>query len=56
MQHHNTFTLQQISIKVDFIPAGYTPILQVMDKVVHTPFKQYIREECVLDFLLLFED
>jgi hypothetical protein len=47
MQHNNTFALQQISIEVDFIPAGYTPILQVLDKGVHKPFKQYLREESI---------
>jgi hypothetical protein len=39
------FTLQQIGIDVNFIPVGYTPILQVLDKEVHKPFKQYLREE-----------
>jgi hypothetical protein len=34
MQCNNTFALQQIGIEVDFIPAGYTPILQVLDKAV----------------------
>jgi hypothetical protein len=37
MQHNNTFTLQQIGIEVDFIPSGYTPVLQVQDKGVHKP-------------------
>jgi hypothetical protein len=45
LQHKNIFTLQQIGIEVNFIPVGYTPILQVLDKGVHKPFKQYLREE-----------
>jgi hypothetical protein len=47
MQHNNTFALQQIGIEVDFIPVGYTPVLQVLDKRVHKPFKQYLREESI---------
>jgi len=47
MQHNNTLSLQQIGIEVDFIPARYTPILQVLDKGVHKPFKQYLREESI---------
>jgi hypothetical protein len=47
MQCNNTFALQQIGIEVDFIPAGYTPILQVLDKGVHKPFKQYLKEESI---------
>jgi hypothetical protein len=47
VQHNNTFILQQIGIEVDFIPAGYTPVLQLLDKGVHKPFKQYLREESI---------
>jgi len=47
MQHINTFALQQIGIEVNFIPAGYTPVLQVLDKGVHKPFKQYLKEESI---------
>jgi hypothetical protein len=43
--HNNTFTLQKIGVEVVFISAGYTPALQVLDKRVHKPFKQYLREE-----------
>jgi hypothetical protein len=42
MQHNNTFQLQQIGIEVDFIPAGYTPVLQVLDKRVYKPLKHRI--------------
>ena len=45
MQHDNTTALQHVGVEVDFIPAGYTSILQVMDKGLHKPFKQYLREE-----------
>ena len=47
MKQNNTFQLQQIGVEVDFIPAGYTPVLQVLDKGVHKPFKQYLREESI---------
>jgi hypothetical protein len=47
MQYNNTFTLQQIGIEVDFIPAGYTPVLQVLDKGVHKPFIHDLREESI---------
>jgi hypothetical protein len=47
MQYNNTFALQQIGIEVDFIPAGYTPVLQVLDKGVRKPFKQYLKEESI---------
>jgi len=44
--HNNSITaLNHLGIKVDFILAGYTPVLQPMDKGIHKPFKQYIREE-----------
>ncbi len=45
MQHNNTTALQQIGVEVGFIPPGYTSVLQVLDKGVHKPFKQYLREE-----------
>jgi hypothetical protein len=47
MHHNNTFALQQIGIEVNFIPAGYTPVLQLLDKGVHKPFKQYLKEESI---------
>jgi hypothetical protein len=34
-------------VEVDFIPAGYTACLQVMDKGLYKPFKPYLREENV---------
>jgi len=44
--HNNSITaLSCLGIKVDFILAGYTPVSQPMDKGIHKPFKQYIREE-----------
>jgi hypothetical protein len=44
IQHNNIFALQQIVIEVDFIPVGYSAILQVLDKGVHKPFEQYLRK------------
>jgi hypothetical protein len=43
MQQKDIFTLQQISIEVNFIPAGYTTMLRVLDKGVKKPFKMYLR-------------
>jgi hypothetical protein len=34
-----------LGAEVEFIPAGYTSVLQAMDKGLHKPFKQYPREE-----------
>jgi len=45
MQHENITSLQILGAEVEFIPAGYTPLLQAMDKGLHKPFKQYLREE-----------
>ena len=45
MQHDNVTSLQILGAEVEFIPAGYTPVLQAMDKGLHKPFKQYLREE-----------
>jgi hypothetical protein len=41
---NNAAALQTAGVEVDFILAGYTPTLQVMDKGLHKPFKQYLRE------------
>jgi tryptophan synthase beta subunit len=45
MQHDNVTALQILGAEVEFIPAGYTSILQAMDEGLHKPFKQYLREE-----------
>jgi hypothetical protein len=38
--HNNSITaLNHLGIEVDFIPAGYTQALQLMDKGIHKPFK-----------------
>ena len=37
--------LNDIGVETDFIPGGCTPVLQVMDKGVFKPFKDYIRQE-----------
>jgi len=36
LQHDNISALQLHSIEVEFIPAGYAPFLQAMDKVKGT--------------------
>jgi len=45
MQDYIVTLLQILGAEVEFIPAGYTPLLQAMDKGLHKPFKQYLREE-----------
>ncbi len=37
--------LNDITVETDFIPGGFTPVLQVMDKGEFKPFKDYIRKE-----------
>ena len=32
-------------MEVDFIPGGYTGALQVLDKGVNKPFKQFVQHE-----------
>ncbi len=39
--------VNSIGMEVDFIPAAYIACLQVMNKGLHKPFKQYWREESV---------
>jgi hypothetical protein len=51
MQYNNTTALQQIGIEVEFIPPGYTSVLQVLDKGVLKPVKQYLREESMVFML-----
>jgi hypothetical protein len=44
--HNNSITaLNRLRIEVDFTLTGYTLVMQPMDKGIHKPFKQYIREE-----------
>ncbi len=38
--------LQNCGTHVDFIPAGYTSKLQVMDVGCNAPLKKYLREAC----------
>jgi len=33
--------------EVDFIPVGYTACLQVLDKGVNKPFKQFVRDDSI---------
>jgi hypothetical protein len=40
MQHDNVTSLQILGAEVEIIPAGYTPVLQAMDKGLHKPFQQ----------------
>ncbi len=43
MNTENIIALLTAGVEVDFILAGCTPILQVMDKSLQNPFKQYLR-------------
>ncbi len=45
LKQSNITTLNNIGVDVDYILAGYTPILEVMDKGVFKPFKGYLQEE-----------
>jgi hypothetical protein len=38
---------QRAGVEVDFIPAGYTSCLQVLDKGVNKPFKQFIQQQSI---------
>ncbi len=37
-------SVYNIGIKLEFIPAGYTAVLQPIDKGVNKPFKDYFKE------------
>jgi hypothetical protein len=43
----NIIALQRGGVEVDFIPAGYTAVLQVLDKGVHRTFKHFFQENFV---------
>ncbi len=45
LHHKSIRALNDIAVETDFIPGGCTPVLQVMDKGVFKPFKDYIRQE-----------
>jgi hypothetical protein len=47
MKERNIVTTQRAGVEVDFIPAGYTACLQVLDKGVNKPFKQFIRDHSI---------
>jgi hypothetical protein len=40
-------TAQRAGVEVDFIPAEYTACLQVLDKGVNKPFKQFIQDHSI---------
>jgi hypothetical protein len=40
-------TDERAGVEVDFIPAGYTSCLQVLDKGVNKPFKQFIQQQSI---------
>ncbi len=42
LKEENVMAAQRAGVEVDFIPAGYTSCLQVLDKGVNKPFKQFI--------------
>jgi hypothetical protein len=43
----NITILQCAGVEVEFIPAGYTAVLQVLDKGVHRTFKHFYHENCI---------
>jgi hypothetical protein len=42
--------VQRTGVEVDFIPAGYTSCLQVLDKGINKPFKQFIQQPSIAWF------
>jgi hypothetical protein len=36
--------IQQLGTEIEFIPGGYTGALQVLDKGINKPFKQYVQQ------------
>jgi transposase-like protein len=46
-KEENVIVLQHGGVEVEFIPAGYTAVLQVLDKGVHRSFKHFYRENCI---------
>lgn len=47
MNEENLHLIQQAGIEVDFIPAGHTACLQVLDKGIHKPFKHFLKQESI---------
>ena len=47
MKEENIAATQRAGVEVDFIPAGYTACLQVLDKGVNKPFKQFVRDHSI---------
>ena len=43
--HRTSDYVQEFGMEVDFIPGGYTGVLQVLDKGVNKPFKQSVQQE-----------
>jgi hypothetical protein len=37
--------VQETGTQVDFVPAGYTGAVQILDKGINKPFKDYIKRE-----------
>jgi hypothetical protein len=46
-KEENITILQCTGVEVELIPAGYTAVLQVLDKGVHRTFKHFYRENCI---------
>jgi hypothetical protein len=46
-KEENFTVLQCGGVEVEFIPAGYTAVLQVLDKGVHRTFKHFYHENCI---------
>jgi transposase-like protein len=47
LKEENVMAAQRAGVEVDFIPAGYTACLQVLDKGVNKPFKQFIQQQSI---------
>jgi hypothetical protein len=43
----NLIAVGRSGVEVDFIPAGYTPPCQVLDKGINKPIKQFLGQQCI---------
>jgi hypothetical protein len=46
-KEENITVLQCTGVEVEFIPTGYTAVLQVLDKGVHRAFQLFYHENCI---------
>jgi len=47
LKDENLIAVGRAGVEVDFIPAGYTPPCQVLDKGINKPFKQFLGQQSI---------